>query len=132
MPVDTLREICTDLTEKGFVVYSIVTHNASNEIAAVRELRQKLGVPVFHIPCLSDTTALASTNFVKDAFPLTSSRDFFGVIVDLRSLLPYVRKRDAVCGTLQPCETPWTSLDEFRDYGVSHRGGAVLSSGTSL
>jgi hypothetical protein len=33
--VDTLKGICIDLKEKGFVVCSIVTDNASNEIAAV-------------------------------------------------------------------------------------------------
>jgi hypothetical protein len=34
--VDTLKGICTDLKEKRFVVCSIVTDKASNEIAAVR------------------------------------------------------------------------------------------------
>jgi hypothetical protein len=78
-------------------------------------------VPVFRIPCLSHITALALIDFVKDAFPVVSGRDFFGAMIDLRSLLPRVRKRDAFNGIPHPCEMQWTSLGEFADYVVSHR-----------
>jgi hypothetical protein len=118
--VDPLKGICTDLKEKGFVVCSIVTGNASHEIAAVRELPWELGVPVFRIPCLSHTMALVLRDFVKDGFPLISGWDFFGAMIDLRSLLSHLRRRDAFNGILQPCETRWTSRGEFADYLVSH------------
>jgi hypothetical protein len=45
--LQTLHDVCADLSERGFVVCSIVTDNASNEIATVRDLQTRLGFPVF-------------------------------------------------------------------------------------
>jgi hypothetical protein len=37
--LQTLNCVCAELSDREFVVCSIVTDNASNEIAAVRDLR---------------------------------------------------------------------------------------------
>jgi hypothetical protein len=67
--IERLLEICCNPMRKRFVVCSIVTDNATNEIAAVRDLLKQLGVPVFRAPCLSHTTALALKDFLAQAFP---------------------------------------------------------------
>jgi hypothetical protein len=36
--LQTLQNVCADLSDRGFVVCSIVTDSANNEIAAVRYL----------------------------------------------------------------------------------------------
>jgi hypothetical protein len=119
--IDKVKEICTDLSDKGLSLCGSVTDNASNEIAAVRDHPERLGVPVFRIPCLTHTTTLALEGFVKDAFPLISGRDFFGAMVDLRNLLPHIRESDAFHGISRPCETRYTSLGAFADCVLCHR-----------
>jgi hypothetical protein len=94
MLLRTLKNFCASLSQTGFIVCSIVTDNGGNKIAAVRGLARELRAPLFCIPCVSHTTALALKDFVTHAFPLISARDLFAATIDLWNLLPHVRERD--------------------------------------
>jgi hypothetical protein len=126
--LQTLQDVCADLLGRGFVVCSIVTDNASNEIAVVRDLRTRLGLPVFRVPCLSHITTLAVKDFFADAFPRSWGKDFFGAMSDLRKLFQHKRESDAFRGIPRPCETRWMFLGEFIEHVMRHRDriGAFL------
>jgi hypothetical protein len=74
--LQTLHDVCADLSDRGFVVCSIVPDNAINEIVAVRDLRTRLDLPVFSVPFLSQITTLAVKDFLADAFRWILGRDF--------------------------------------------------------
>jgi hypothetical protein len=65
----TVHEMCASLSQRGFAVQMITTQNATNEIAMVGNVRIQLGLPVFWVPCLSQTATLAVKDFVVDALP---------------------------------------------------------------
>jgi hypothetical protein len=119
--IQTLHDVCADLSDRAFVVCSVVTDNASNEIAAVRDLRTRLGLPDFRVPCLSHITTLAVKDFLADEFPRILGRDFYDVMSDMRKLLPHKREDDAFRGIPRPCETRWTSVENFTEYVVRHQ-----------
>jgi hypothetical protein len=113
-------EICAELSHTGRIICRIVTNNASNDIAILRDIPDELGTPVFRIPCRSHTTALTLKDFIGDAFHLISGGDFFAAMIDLRKLLPHVRERDTFHGIPPRCETRWTSLGKFAYYPVCY------------
>jgi hypothetical protein len=114
--IERFLQICRNLMRKGFVVCSIVTDNATNEIAAVRDRPKQLDVPVFRVPCLIHSTALALKDFLAQVFPPIAGRDFFGAMIDLRDLLPDQGEDGLFHGIPRPCETRWTSLGHFTQY----------------
>jgi hypothetical protein len=101
--------------EKGFIVCSIVTDNARNEIAAVRSLSNDLRIPLFRVPCSCRTASLAVKDFLEEVFPAVGGRNFFDRMTELLNLLPHQRQRDAFHGIPRPCPSRWVSLGEFTD-----------------
>jgi hypothetical protein len=67
--LQTLHDVCADLSDRESVICSIVTDKASNEIATVGDLRPRLDLPVFRVSCLSHITTLAVKDFLANAFP---------------------------------------------------------------
>jgi hypothetical protein len=118
--IERLREICRNLMRKRFVIWSMIPDNATNEIAAVRNLPKQFGVPVFRVPCLTHTTPLALKDFLAQVFPRIARRDFFGAMIDFRNLVPYQREDDLFHGIPRTCEARWTSLGQFTQYVARH------------
>jgi hypothetical protein len=114
--IERLLQICYNLMPMGFVVWSIATDNGTNEIAAVRNLPKQLGLPVFRVPRLSDTTALALRDFLGQVFSPNRGGDFFAAMIALRNLLPCEREDRLFHGIPRPCETRRTSPGQFTQY----------------
>jgi hypothetical protein len=116
-----LSTVINELKTRGFITCAIVTDNAYNEQAAVREVGDIMGLPVFRIACLSHTTNLAVKDFLTDAFP----RGHFSIDMGkLLSALPRALKSDQFYGIKVPCETRWLSLGEFVS-SVLERSGEI-------
>jgi hypothetical protein len=103
--IQRLREVSGNPMRKGFIVFRILTDNATSEMPVVRDLPKQLGVPVFLVPCLSHTRALALKDFLAQAFPPIARKDFFSLMIELPNLFPYQREDDLFHGIPRPCET---------------------------
>jgi hypothetical protein len=107
---DSLEKVVGELVDRHFILCSIVTDNAANEAAAVRELAERTQVPVVRIPCLSHTLNLA----VQDCLTALVGKDVF--VKDLRELytaLPTAFERDAFYGLESICPTRWLCFGKF-------------------
>jgi hypothetical protein len=74
-----LAPVIQEVEVRGFKILSIVTDNASNEIARIRELRgfpfqRQSRAHIFRVRCLSHAATLAIRDFLKKFFP---DRDLF-------------------------------------------------------
>jgi hypothetical protein len=78
------------LQRKRFVILAIVTDNATNEIAAVRELAHHAEIPLFRVACLTHTMNLA----VQDALEDISGEDH--AMFFFESATVNFRRRDRV------------------------------------
>jgi hypothetical protein len=114
-----LLPIIRDLEARGFVIVSVVTDNAANEIAGIREIGHihypcQSPVHIFRIPCLSHTANLAVQDFLQKFFP---DRDLFKDVNLLRKVLPKgVLKKLPLA-----CPTRWLSLGNAIRYIVSYK-----------
>jgi hypothetical protein len=64
----SLAEVVAELRAKDFIIAAIVTDNASNEIAAVKELASRTHLPLVRVPCISHTVNLAVHDFFTAVF----------------------------------------------------------------
>jgi hypothetical protein len=117
-----LLEVVDNLHGKGFRVVAVVTDNASNEIAAIRELNtlaelQAKDILVFRIPCLSHTADLALKDALKKLFP---GRKVFKDMTALRKALakPLRGKTKKIPNA---CATRWLSLGRLVSHFVRNR-----------
>jgi hypothetical protein len=105
-----LVEVVEELKHNGITVVAIVSDNARNEIAGIRELGLAIKKPVFRIPCLSHTLSLALQDALAAMFPGVA---FFGEMMCLFEKLPKRNKGDLFYGIHSPCPTRWLSLKPF-------------------
>jgi regulator of replication initiation timing len=126
----SLADVVKELTAKKFIICAVVTDNASNEIAAVRQLADQSKRPIVRIPCLSHTLNLAAQDF----FTVVFGKDVFpGHLRLLYHALPTASEGDAFYGLDSICLSRWLSFGKFVHRLVTKRATAFerLAPGTA-
>jgi hypothetical protein len=110
-----LLEVVHNLQARRFILVAIVTDNASNEIAAIRELGDQAAlaaenVLVFRIPCLSHTANLAVQDALEQFF---HNREIFKDMTCLRKAVKKTIGKERAKRFPEACRTRWLSLGKL-------------------
>jgi hypothetical protein len=107
-----LSKVTDELRKRGLTVTAITNDNASNEIAAVNEIKEysvqnKCGIPILRIPCLAHTLNLGLHDFFKSEPTLENN------IQDLKRVLDGAPAGSILRKAPRFVETRWYSIHEL-------------------